>query len=861
MAERTSGRWLWWTAGGVIFLISIASKNFWSTFVILCGAEGAAYFLIWMSREKEASANPNSSGNTQESNHEVTLTELVDRAPREQVNAGVTSLMSTASSAIASASKAPNSTEQRQFPTPWQEPRADTLLPSPLKPLAPLSSNSLAARNSAAASDDLAARSGQNEKFYSTQNSPGAAPSSYAIPQAPAAFRNTRWVLPGESIEIAGVSLNGGMIYVGARMDAPNGRPDPCLVNGLLPVAHVGDCRICQMGYWPSYATASSSERRAYLNWLAEGRSNPDCDIGYVFLFFYGLERRIILDSGDDQAAKKDWPDIIDELRRLLTIYGEKSGSFNHYAGELLSWIELDGMSGRLYQKPIPNLPQSYELPPYLRVALGQAALDRAPLPASLALTWVQLSPEIHLRTAAVRCPDAFRRLFTQRYQKVFGNGLVLRKNRTKLKFVYRAAPAGLLGVPITMDFGDIPDVTAVTAPINALRDIANQCTDELGPYSRLVGKDPSLADTLEGFLLLPTAVWPEETKAKLDTMVGRVSEGSLTLTLQELFASLGGMTQAPTRDRIRGLAQVLEDIRIGMEPNVLGGVKVPGGMDKVVLFVQPASDARTKSGVEYQTAALTLQLGAALAQADGDFSEQEINHLRAKVDGWPRLTPADRCRLRAHLQLLVAAPPNLTALKRKLEPLDTAARETIAMFMVTVAQSDGYVSPDEVKFLEKLYKALGIESKRVFSDVQAAGTNGSHPMSAARAAKQSFHLDADRIAALQKDTARVSTLLSKIFVEEASAPETAVPDTESSDAPPSLLGLDERHSAFTRLLLSRPQWTRGELEDAAADLDLMLDGALEQVNEAAFDAFDEPLCEGDDPIDVNAELLEKIAT
>jgi len=60
-------------------------------------------------------------------------------------------------------------------------------------------------------------------------------------------------------------------------------------------------------------------------------------------------------------------------------------------------------------------------------------------------------------------------------------------------------------------------------------------------------------------------------------------------------------------------------------------------------------------------------------------------------------------------------------------------------------------------------------------------------------------------------------------------------------------------------LLLSRPQWARAELQDAAADLGLMLDGALEQINEAAFDAFDAPLCESDDPIDINTELLEKI--
>ncbi len=38
-----------------------------------------------------------------------------------------------------------------------------------------------------------------------------------------------------------------------------------------------------------------------------------------------------------------------------------------------------------------------------------------------------------------------------------------------------------------------------------------------------------------------------------------------------------------------------------------------------------------------------------------------------------------------------------------------------------------------------------------------------------------------------------------------------------------------------------------------------MLDGAMEQINEAAFEAFDEALFEGEDPISVNTKLLEKI--
>ena len=811
MATRSSGGILWLFLGALV-LIAAVPKEVWVGLGVLGVFGLVAYLAI-----KYLNSKPEPSATVPSARREPTLAELTGET-------GTNSISRTRS-------QAPNA---RPVTTP----------------------------SSRAAMQSRPSPPPQTDEFYAAPAPASKPASSYAIPKPPSGFGDGRWVPPGESIQVSGVNLPGGMIYVGGRLKAPSGIADPCLISGQLNVASVGNYRSRQMGYWPSYAEASPNERRAYLNWLSEGRSHPDCDIGYVFLFFYGLERRVIVDSRDDPAAREDWPAIVDELRRLLSIYGEKSGSFQRYAGELLSWIELDGASGQLYKQPVPEFPRTYEIPPYVRLALGQAAVDRAPLPAQMALAWVRLSPEIYLRTAATRCPDEFERLFVQRYHEILGPGLVLPKNRTKLKFVYQAASAGLRGSNITLAFGDIPDITALTAPIKKLAEIVNQCTDELGSYSRLVGKDPSAASGLEGLLLLPATLWPPATQAKLQTLTARMRDGRLSLSLQELLETLGGAKQPVNRDRVRGLARALEGAEIGFEPHVLAGVRAPGERDTVVLFAQPLMDSAVGSGAEYQTAALTLQLASAMAQADGDFNEREVAHLRAEIQGWAHLTLAERRRLQAHLQWLTASPPTLAGMKKKLEPLPTTARETLAAFMATLAQSDGFVSPDEVKFLEKVYKALGVEPKRVFSDVHAIGAGGA-PVSVQQAEKQGFRLDADRIAALQEDTARVSALLSKIFTDEtaaASAPQPAAAlEPEPTNETVTPLGLDETHSALLRLLLSRPEWTRSELEDAAADLDLMLDGALEQINEAAFDAFDEALCEGDDPLTVNTELLEKI--
>jgi len=105
---------------------------------------------------------------------------------------------------------------------------------------------------------------------------------------------------------------------------------------------------------------------------------------------------------------------------------------------------------------------------------------------------------------------------------------------------------------------------------------------------------------------------------------------------------------------------------------------------------------------------------------------------------------------------------------------------------------------------------------------------------------------------------------LSKVFEEEEPARPVVQDKAEDQGAQgaegsPLLLGLDAEHSAFLRVLLTRTSWSRAELGDIAADMELMLDGALERVNEAALDKFDARIAEGDDPVEIERDLMESV--
>jgi chromosome segregation ATPase len=111
------------------------------------------------------------------------------------------------------------------------------------------------------------------------------------------------------------------------------------------------------------------------------------------------------------------------------------------------------------------------------------------------------------------------------------------------------------------------------------------------------------------------------------------------------------------------------------------------------------------------------------------------------------------------------------------------------------------------------------------------------------------FALNLELIQAKQLESIEATQLLQTVFIEESIATST----------PEATLGLDSAHSAFLQTLKTQTHWSREDLVRVAQQLDLLLDGALELINEAAFDRCDEALTEGEDPLEVNPNVLQEL--
>ena len=96
---------------------------------------------------------------------------------------------------------------------------------------------------------------------------------------------------------------------------------DPSALSVKLPIEERIDYN--PLGYFPSYEKMTPSQRYTYLIWLSD--ITQPIDIGYVFVFYYGLERHIY--TGEYEKAF----DMILKLRKYHT-----NSSFNGYSTDVL---------------------------------------------------------------------------------------------------------------------------------------------------------------------------------------------------------------------------------------------------------------------------------------------------------------------------------------------------------------------------------------------------------------------------------------------------------------------------------------------------------------------------------------------
>jgi tellurite resistance protein len=658
--------------------------------------------------------------------------------------------------------------------------------------------------------------------------------------------------------------LKGGLLYIGRGLKAIFGSgAEPALIDPSLPIAQEANCHIRGTEHWPAYHDVSPTARASYIQWLSAGKSDPEADVGYVFLYFYGLERRALSFSCFDPLLNKELSQIEGEIRRLLGIYDGNS-SFGRYANSLLDFL-VAKRAGDHNPQTLPALPQPrrhWVLPVEMRVALGLFAKENRPVPPEWAIRWYEC---MKTQASAYRlCREKFVELFKHLYTELHGEGIIIPTRPAKLTVLHQtASPSFGFASMVSVEF-NLPDVSAYVGTDDAIRWIGSECSSSLSSYGRFITAHADKSLSIEAVSLLPSALWPDDFRLRIQNLRVAMESGvgCKGMALHDLFAPLDDASTL-SRKAYAKLCTELESVGMNIEPDVRIGGCLPKLNEPIAVFVADRSPNATISD-GYSTAALLVHLAGIVACAGKDFDDAEISVILHHLNDGFELTQAERARLAVQLRIYQVLPPTKTGLKQKIECLGGTAREAICDFLIQVSLADGSVDPEEVRVLEILFTLLDVDKSALYSRLHMAQA-GAHDINlsgvhrpGANSITESLRFDMGKVASLRSESEKIAAILNDVFVETSTPEEPKTPNAqeheETSEA--SVLGLDAEDAALLQVLIQRPQWARTEIEQICRGRNLMVDGAIERINDASFSRFDCAILEGDDPIDVNCELL-----
>ncbi|NHN86247.1 hypothetical protein GOB93_16605 [Acetobacter musti] len=116
--------------------------------------------------------------------------------------------------------------------------------------------------------------------------------------------------------------------------------------------------------------------------------------------------------------------------------------------------------------------------------------------------------------------------------------------------------------------------------------------------------------------------------------------------------------------------------------------------------------------------------------------------------------------------------------------------------------------------------------------------------------------IDMAKVDALLRETRKVEEILTPIYEDEVSSIPIPSITANVSEQSGRLVGLSAEQNRLFEILVTQAKWARTEFEAKAHELGLMPGGALEAINEWAYDTFDEELIEDGDPLIINMALL-----
>lgn len=674
------------------------------------------------------------------------------------------------------------------------------------------------------------------------------------------------WTGRDASIEIPsiGLTLSSPFTYAwkGEPVQDPDVQTGPA-VDPALPIRlvdaetadHARRERIRQ-GINPfSYANLSPEERGVYVRWLAGGRVDLLPFPELYWLYLAGIEGRLLKETTEVKYTPNsdtvqllgvaDYLDLaeIDELLELLVSVGSQITDPKCRSAYRGLWKAVSTSLGRLRvsDKPIPADCRPFApMRPAFGLRLAEMAHDNKPLDAETAALYASWYGKEYFSKHDLHEVSDYCDLWLQLWKARYKNPVTLRAWTHRTGYRYRLATDPHLTVELRVDKTNL--VQHDSAVGTHIKYSAMQIFEALKPYAHeMLRGDPHG----EAHLRLPPELLDPQTFAAFETLHGEVlASGGVLLTAKSMARRLG-LPLNHVMWLLPRTASTLNHFRLEVLADPASGGVVLNPDDPFVLH---------PSASEPDVADLRLyRILAGAAWLNGQPTPRQSECLTAGFAAineyiYEGSTPKTNWKAQAILWRVTevkrsAIAPGMRWVERIVESQsDNTLMTILKKHALGIVLADGS-SPDAIRAAEKLYKSMGLAQEDLYRDLAGGQT-------------EVGELDLGKVEKLQHESRQAASMLQDVFTETDEEPheEKASPDDTDAVAAAVINGLDEAHCQLLAELLSQPEWPRATLEAICSRHGLLLDGAIERLNEDAWERFGQPLIEGDDPLAIDAK-------
>ena len=254
----------------------------------------------------------------------------------------------------------------------------------------------------------------------------------------------------------------------------------------------------------PNYNQASPACRSTYLAWLSEGMVNKDIHIGYLLLYFCGMELYYFKGKNKEQ---KNY--VVQEVKRLLKEFPQKEVLVlrAHYFLHTVQALDaLEKGEDLSLQQPF-SFQYLKKIPFSVRIAMAQAHAHNKKLSAEWALAYIINHPQTIVRDSTLRVWDKFCSYFILRYKEIYGEeGISLPSSGSTLDWEYDS-------IDFVYDIADeyktenFLDVTESKVFLEKMRSFYEDICRNIISFSRYVSRNVNFQKSLFAGLKLPPSL------------------------------------------------------------------------------------------------------------------------------------------------------------------------------------------------------------------------------------------------------------------------------------------------------------------------------------------------------------------